>query len=181
VYRCTSGCCGSSSPCRCSFAERRPRQQPCLSRTSERQPKSRSYVRMGGPTTDYRLHVRSLRAQLCRRARSLPCRELTAVPLSRQVAHLRPLPLSLLPQTTARADRCPPLSVSDSKLQNLVSNLSKGTANSSPIGNGSTADAVRYERVTGQPVGLVGTDASFAVVLVDTCMYDAPSSSHKRI
>ena len=47
----------------------------------------------------------------------------------------------------------PPPSVSDSKLQNLVNNLWKGTANSSPVGNGTTADAVRYERATGQPVG----------------------------
>ena len=47
----------------------------------------------------------------------------------------------------------PPPSVSDSKLQNLVNNLWKGTANSSPVGNGTTADAVRYERNTGQPVG----------------------------
>jgi hypothetical protein len=47
----------------------------------------------------------------------------------------------------------PPPSVSDSKLQNLVNNLWKGTANSSPVGNGTTADAVRHERATGQPVG----------------------------
>lgn len=47
----------------------------------------------------------------------------------------------------------PPPSVSDSKLQNLVNNLWRGTADSSPVGNGTTADAVRYERNTGQPVG----------------------------
>jgi hypothetical protein len=43
--------------------------------------------------------------------------------------------------------------VSDSKLQNYVDNLYKGVGNQNRVGNGTTADAVRYERMTGQPVG----------------------------
>jgi RHS repeat-associated protein len=47
----------------------------------------------------------------------------------------------------------PEPTVSDQKLQNLVTNLWKGAKNPNPTGNGTTSDAVRHERATGQPVG----------------------------
>jgi RHS repeat-associated protein len=43
--------------------------------------------------------------------------------------------------------------VRDPKLGNLVRDLYKGTQAANPIGNGSTADAVRHELATGQAVG----------------------------
>lgn len=43
--------------------------------------------------------------------------------------------------------------VSDPKLQNLMGDLYKGANESKPVGTGSTADAIRYEKQTGQPVG----------------------------
>jgi hypothetical protein len=43
--------------------------------------------------------------------------------------------------------------VSDLKLRNYVDDLYKGTTNPSRVGNGTTADAVRAERSTGNPVG----------------------------
>jgi hypothetical protein len=43
--------------------------------------------------------------------------------------------------------------VTDPKLQNLVNDLYKGAKTDSPIGTGSTADAIREELATGQKVG----------------------------
>jgi len=43
--------------------------------------------------------------------------------------------------------------VIDSKLRNLVNDLYKGASTKKPIGTGSTADAIRWEAKTGQPVG----------------------------
>lgn len=43
--------------------------------------------------------------------------------------------------------------VANSKLGNIVRDLFKGTKSSSPIGTGSTADAIRNEALTGQPTG----------------------------
>jgi hypothetical protein len=43
--------------------------------------------------------------------------------------------------------------VADPKLNNLVKDLYKGANAKNPIGTGSTADAIRRERATGQPVG----------------------------
>jgi hypothetical protein len=44
----------------------------------------------------------------------------------------------------------PEPTVSDQKLQNFVTNLWKGAKNANPTGNGTTSDAVRHERATGQ-------------------------------
>lgn len=41
--------------------------------------------------------------------------------------------------------------VRDPKLRNLVNDLYKGAKGPYPIGTGSTADAIRHERATGQP------------------------------
>jgi hypothetical protein len=41
----------------------------------------------------------------------------------------------------------------DSKLQNLIRDLYKGLESGNPIGRGSTADAIRYEIMTGEAVG----------------------------
>lgn len=43
--------------------------------------------------------------------------------------------------------------VANSKLGNIVSDLYKGARSSSPIGTGSTADAIRNEIATGEPTG----------------------------
>ena len=43
--------------------------------------------------------------------------------------------------------------VTNSKLGNLVNDLYKGARTKSPIGTGSTADAIRHEAATGQAVG----------------------------
>ncbi len=43
--------------------------------------------------------------------------------------------------------------VTDPKLNNLVKDLYKGANTKSPIGTGSTADAIRSEAATGQAVG----------------------------
>jgi len=43
--------------------------------------------------------------------------------------------------------------VADPKLKNLVNDLYKGASTKSPIGTGSTADAIRHELATGQAVG----------------------------
>lgn len=43
--------------------------------------------------------------------------------------------------------------VENKKLQNYVKDFYKGTNNPNRIGSGTTADAVRYETATGQPVG----------------------------
>lgn len=47
-------------------------------------------------------------------------------------------------------DTLPKPVVRDAKLQNYVNDLYKGTTNPSRVGNGTTADAVRRERTTGQ-------------------------------
>ena len=52
------------------------------------------------------------------------------------------------------ADRVlPSPEVVDSKLQNIVRDLYKGTTNPGRVGKGTTADAVRNEILTGQPTG----------------------------
>jgi hypothetical protein len=43
--------------------------------------------------------------------------------------------------------------VTDPKLRNIVQDLYKGANTKKPIGTGSTADAIRHERATGQNVG----------------------------
>lgn len=43
--------------------------------------------------------------------------------------------------------------VGDPKLQNLMDNIYKGTTNPNRIGDGTLADAVRYENLTGGTVG----------------------------
>jgi len=43
--------------------------------------------------------------------------------------------------------------VSEPKLQNLMDDLYKGANASKPVGTGSTADAIRYEKLNRQPVG----------------------------
>jgi len=43
--------------------------------------------------------------------------------------------------------------VGSQKLQNIVNNLYKGTTNPNAIGNGTTADTIRYEPLSGMPVG----------------------------
>jgi uncharacterized protein RhaS with RHS repeats len=43
--------------------------------------------------------------------------------------------------------------VKNSKLANIVRDLYRGATGSNPIGTGSTADAIRWERITGEPVG----------------------------
>jgi Flp pilus assembly pilin Flp len=47
----------------------------------------------------------------------------------------------------------PKPSVTDPKLSNLVNDLYKGAKTKNPVGSGSTADAIRQETATGQPVG----------------------------
>ncbi len=51
------------------------------------------------------------------------------------------------------AQHLPTPLVTSTKLQNLINNLYKGTTNPTKIGNGTTADALRYELTTGQQVG----------------------------
>lgn len=46
--------------------------------------------------------------------------------------------------------------VSDTKLNNILDDLYKGTKGPNPTGDGTTADAVRNERITGQPSGPPG-------------------------
>ncbi len=46
-----------------------------------------------------------------------------------------------------------PPTVADPKLNDLVNDLYKGAKTKSPIGTGSTADAIRHELATGQAVG----------------------------
>ncbi|MBO0826666.1 MAG: hypothetical protein J2P24_02680 [Streptosporangiales bacterium] len=46
--------------------------------------------------------------------------------------------------------------VQDSKLGNIVNDLYKGTKSDQPVGDGTTADAVRSERITGKPSGPEG-------------------------
>jgi hypothetical protein len=43
--------------------------------------------------------------------------------------------------------------VENTKLQNIINNLYKGVGKDGNVGNGTTADALRYENETGQPVG----------------------------
>lgn len=43
--------------------------------------------------------------------------------------------------------------VGDHKLQNLMDNIDKGTSNPNRVGDGTLADAVRYENATGGTVG----------------------------
>ncbi len=43
--------------------------------------------------------------------------------------------------------------VGSQKLQNIINDLYRGTTNPNRIGNGTTADAIRHELATGQPVG----------------------------
>lgn len=43
--------------------------------------------------------------------------------------------------------------VGDTKLGNIVDDLYKGTKGTNPVGDGTTADAVRAERITGNPSG----------------------------
>ncbi|KAB2717750.1 type IV secretion protein Rhs [Brucella intermedia] len=43
--------------------------------------------------------------------------------------------------------------VGDPKLQNLMDNIYKGTNNPNRVGDGTLADAVRYEKATGGTVG----------------------------
>ncbi|WP_027671350.1 hypothetical protein [Rheinheimera baltica] len=47
----------------------------------------------------------------------------------------------------------PKPTVTDPKLNNLVKDLYKGAETKKPIGTGSTADAIRHEALTGNPVG----------------------------
>ena len=49
------------------------------------------------------------------------------------------------------ADALPKPSVADTKLKNIVNDLYKGTTNPNRVGTGTTADAVRNERITGKP------------------------------
>ena len=49
--------------------------------------------------------------------------------------------------------RLPKPAVSDSKLNNLVNELYHGANAKNKIGDGSTADAIRYEKKEGKPVG----------------------------
>jgi RHS repeat-associated protein len=51
------------------------------------------------------------------------------------------------------ADVLPTPTVVSTKLQNIVNNLYKGTTSPIRIGNGTTAEAVRHELLTGQAVG----------------------------
>lgn len=51
------------------------------------------------------------------------------------------------------ANPLPKPGVQDPKLRNLVDNLYKGTTNPSKVGTGTTADAIRLEKLTGNPVG----------------------------
>jgi RHS repeat-associated protein len=55
----------------------------------------------------------------------------------------KPIPAPAVPQPN----------VVDKKLNNLVRDLYKGAQTKTPIGTGSTADAIRSERQTGNPVG----------------------------
>ncbi len=57
------------------------------------------------------------------------------------------------PKPKIKLKKVPKPNVSDPKLKNITDDLYKGANTKSPIGLGSTADAIRYERATGRPVG----------------------------
>lgn len=50
-------------------------------------------------------------------------------------------------------DVLPTPSVSSDRLQNIVNNLYKGTTSPNRVGDGTTMDAIRHERATGNSVG----------------------------
>jgi filamentous hemagglutinin len=60
---------------------------------------------------------------------------------------------SALRRFVAAEDVLPTSEVENSKLQNIVNDLYKGTTNPNAVGNGATADAVRAEAETGEPTG----------------------------
>jgi hypothetical protein len=56
-------------------------------------------------------------------------------------------------EVTLTVQGVPKPTVDNPKLNNLVNDLYKGAKTDNPIGTGSTADAIRHEQKTGQPVG----------------------------
>ena len=84
--------------------------------------------------------------------------ELQMKPLQRQEEEeeLQMKPLEQIHTSVLQAmviQRLPKPAVSDSKLNNLVNELYHGANAKNKIGDGSTADAIRYEKKEGKPVG----------------------------